>query len=119
MKANYMRATMTSTCCGYGLDAEMQVEKDDGTIVYLHANYFGGENYSVAAKSVFEWLTNYEAEDPHVEFEKQYSSLRAAQRSPYYRGFKALSAFVDDYQKWCKTEGNEGPLKVENPDVAF
>lgn len=116
MKISYMRAASTFACGAYAYDAEMKLELEDNQCVFLHANYYHGNHFTVAEASFFESMINPELEVQEVDFVEEYEDLEEAEESTYYELFRVLDAFIDYYIQWRKTSGEERLLNVVDPN---
>lgn len=84
-----------------GYDAEVTVVEWDGDEFlgkyYVHANSFEGEAYTVAEKSMYDWLTNKTEEDPgEIDFLEQYANLEDAKDSKFYEIFKIANRMINE-----------------------
>ncbi len=118
MKALNMRAARTLAGAGvYAYDAEMKVAMEDGAVVFLHANYAEENHFTVARESIFDYMVGESADEPAIEVLEEYDSLLAAMVSPYYRGFQALDALVDEYIEWRTQSGDDWLLEKALPEI--
>lgn len=97
------RAKVTTACAGMeGYDAEVTVEVWDDNkhmngVYYVHANCFEGFHYTVAKKSMFEFMTNLSDEDPgEIEFIEEYEKISQTKDSEFSVAFKAANRMLKD-----------------------
>lgn len=74
--------------------AEAVVIKDDEEEVNVTVQYYDGEEYTVQDGSMYEFLAE-DGDDPECEFEEEYDSWNAAQKSGYAEVFRSLRKVID------------------------
>ncbi|MDO5520826.1 MAG: hypothetical protein Q4G58_10085 [bacterium] len=79
----------------WGYDAEAVVE-DQGQVLYIHANYYMGDHYTVSSESMFDYMTGETEEEPYAEFIEEYEDLEDAESSEYYEVFEMLEEMIKD-----------------------
>ena len=77
----------------YGFDAEMQIENDNGDIVFLHAKYFDDEYFTVTNRSIFDYMTQEATVKPDIAYLEEYTSLDISKQSKYYKYFCMLDRY--------------------------
>ena len=88
-----VRGKVTTACAGMvGYDAEATVEETTGNVKYVHASCYGDDIcFSVTDKSLFDYLTGQEKEDPHAEILEDYEGINNTSDSKYHRVFVILA----------------------------
>ncbi len=104
MKILQERARTTVICDGVeARDAEVMIQGVSGrrmVTLYVHVNDFQERHYTLAEKSMFDFLTGQSEEAAEVEFLEEYESLTAAQMSEYYPFFEIADQRIDELKKW-------------------
>ena len=109
----------TLACVGsYAYDAEMQIETDDHQTKVLHVNYFDGFHFTVAERSIIDYVTGETTIDPDVTFEKSYDNLDETRDSDYYTSFLVLYQAIMDYGDQDSADLSEVQIEYEKPYVS-
>lgn len=104
MRITQMRAKTTVISEGLEAhDAEVQIEGMKGrrmAVLYVHVNDFQQRHYTLADKSMFEFLTGQTEEAEPVEFLEEHENLASAQLSEYAEFYETADRMIDALSQW-------------------